>query len=378
MSKNIDLDAIEKEMQEKVADAEKNLNQTVTIAIIGKVSTGKSSLLNALFHKKRDEQLATVGATSGVTTKVKRFELGEHVEIMDSPGLGDIIDENSATTRTVMQDIDVGILVVTGSADVSQKQHYDELKNHCKQVFVVLNKIDEYDKKKAALKDVVAQWQDVLNLSNDEMIFQTCTDGYDPNYDPDLELDIRGVEQLKEAILTFLKKYGKDLLLEREIEEKSVLARRVIYTALAAVGTEAFIPGSAVYITGTQAVAIMSLHYIYTGEILHKSSAIAAIPLFASQSIGSNAFIWAKSLLPPTGLLDAAAAGVAITVTLAMLSTVNWIYQKGYNLDNKKEIKDQFQKFQRLLQDIGIKEIMRIIKDRDANAIKKLVEQLVK
>jgi GTPase Era involved in 16S rRNA processing len=46
-----------------------------------------------------------------------------------------------------MLDIDVGILVVSDSADITQKKHYDELKQHCKQVFVVLNKIDLYDKK---------------------------------------------------------------------------------------------------------------------------------------------------------------------------------------------------------------------------------------
>jgi small GTP-binding protein len=378
-NKGFNSDSVEKETQAKLDDIEKNLDKTVTVAIVGKVSAGKSSLLNALFHKRRDEQLATVGATSGVTTKVKRFKLSDKVEIMDSPGLGDIIDENSAATRTAMLDIDVGILVVTGSADVSQKQHYDELKDHCKQVFVVLNKIDEYDKKKAALKDVVAQWQDVLSLSNDEIIFQTCTDGYDPDYDPDMELDIRGVDELREAILTFLKKHGKDLLLAREMEKKSVIARRIIYGALAAVAVEAFIPGSALYITGTQAAAIMSIHYIYTGEGLTKQHAIAAIPLFASQSIGASAFLVAKSFLPPTGVLDIAAAVVAVTVTLAMLSTVNWMYENGYNFDNKTEIKEQFNKFKKLLEHIGAKDIItEIIKTRDMSAIKKIIEQLVK
>lgn len=377
MNSSVDVD-FEAAAQQKLDDIEASLNEKVTVAIIGKVSAGKSSLLNALFHKNKDDQLAEVGATSGVTTKVKRFKLGEKVEIMDSPGLGDVIDENSEVTRQAILDIDVGILVVSDSADITQKQHYDELKRHCKQVFVVLNKIDLYDKKKSALKGVVDQWSDALGLSSDEKIFQTCADGYDPDYDVDSELDIRGVDELRDAILDFLRKYGKDLILAREMDRKSTLAKKVIYTALAAVATEAFIPGSAVYISATQAAAIMSIHYIYTGEVLSKKSALAALPLFASQSAGTNIFLWAKSVLPPTGILDVAAAGIATVVTLAMLSTVNWVYENGYNLDNKSELKEKFNSIYKVLKDIGPQEIFNIIKNRDVDAIKKLIEKFVK
>lgn len=372
-------DDIEQETQAKLDDIEQNLNKKVTVAVIGKVSAGKSSLLNALFHRRRDEQLATVGAISGVTTKVKRFSLSKNVEIMDSPGLGDIIDENSAETRQAMLDIDVGILVVSDSADTSQKQHYDLLKEHCKQVFVVLNKIDIYDRQKSSIPKVVEQWKNALGLAENEQIFQTCTFGYDSDCDADTELDIRGVDELREAIFVFLKKHGKDLILAREMEKKSIIARRIIYSTLAAVAVEAFIPGSALYITGTQAAAIMSIHYVYTGEVLSKKHAIAAIPLFASQSIGASAFLFAKSFLPPTGVLDIAAAVVATTVTLAMLSTVNWMYENGYNFDNKTEIKEQFNKFKKLLEHIGAKDIITdIIKTKNMSAIKKIIEQLVK
>ena len=121
----------------------------------------------------------------------------------------------------------------------------------------------------------------------------------------------------------------------------------------------------------------MSIHYIYTGEVLSKKSALAALPLFASQSAGTNIFLWAKSILPPTGVLDVAAAGIATVVTLAMLSTVNWIYENVYNLDNKTELKDKFNSIYKVLKDIGPQEIFNIIKNRDINAIKKLIEKFV-
>ncbi|RZG78069.1 GTPase [Acinetobacter sp. WCHAc060025] len=379
MGTNFNTDSVETETQKKLDEIEKNLEKNVTIAVVGKVSAGKSSLLNALFHKNKNEELlANVGAMSGVTTKVKRFKLGKYVEIMDSPGLGDIIDENSAATRNALLDIDVGILVVSDSADVAQKQHFDLLKTHCKKVFVVLNKIDMYDRQKSSIPKVVQQWREALNLSETENIFQTCTFGYDPDTDSETNLDIRGVDELRTSIFAFLKEHGKDLVLAREMERKSVIAKRIIYGALAAVGIEAFIPGSAIYITGTQAAAIMSIHYTYTGEVLSKKSAVAIIPLFASQSIGANAFLFAKSFLPPTGILDIAAAGVAIIVTLAMLSAVNWVYENGYNLDDKTELKEQFNRFKKLLDEIGAKEIARIIISKDIKSIMELISKFIK
>jgi uncharacterized protein len=368
----------EKNTDLRLEEIENAFQKKVTIAIIGKVSAGKSSLLNAFFNRTRENQLASVGAISGVTTKVKRFKVSQNVEVLDSPGLDDIIDANSAETRNILEEIDIGILVLSDSADISQKRHYEDLKKNCRKVFVVLNKIDMYDKKKSALQQVLSQWKEVLSLPSDETIFPTCADGYDPNYDSSFELDIRGVEELRSEVYNCLAKYGKALILEREMNKKSALARKVIYTALISVGVEAFIPGSAIYIAGTQAATIMAIHYIYTGEKLSKKSALAVLPIFASQSIGSNIFLWAKSVLPPTGVLDMAAASVAVLVTLAMLSTVNWIYENGYNLDDKSEIKSQFNKIYNLLEDIGAKEIAKIVINKDVDAVKKLIEKFVK
>lgn len=376
----LDEERFNAEVQKQLGDIEEELKSTVRIAIVGKVSTGKSSLLNALFKRSRNNILAKVMATSGVTTECQSFSLGKNIEIIDSPGLGDVIKENSQITLDNLNSIDVGILVVSDSVDVSQKGHYDELSLHCKKVFVVLNKIDLYDKKKkAALEKVVQQWHEVLGLKDDEKIFQTCVDGYDPETDDDVELDIRGVDELRKEIFAFLKEHGKYLVLAREIEEKSTLVKEVIVACMIAVAGCAFIPGSSVYITGAQAAAIIRIHYIYTGEVISKSHVTALIPLFFSWSIGSSAFLAVKSFLPPTGVLDAAAAGVAMGVTFAMLSTVNWMYKNGYNFkDNKGEIKEQFKKFYKTLQDINLSEIWNIVKTRDSVAIMALINKFVK
>ena len=130
--------------------------------------------------------------------------------------------------------------------------------------------------------------------------------------------------------------------------------------ALAAVAAEAFIPGSAAYITATQAVAISSLNYLYTGEALNKTSVLALLPTFAGQSVGTTLFLWAKSFLPPTGVVDIAAAGIAVVVTFAMLAAVKWVLENNHSLDDKAALKEAFNRFKKtgeVLKDVSLEDI---------------------
>ena len=48
--------------------------------------------------------------------------------------------------------------------------------------------------------------------------------------------------------------------------EKTSNATKIIATSLVTVAVQAFIPGSAAYMAATQATAIVSLYYLYTGN----------------------------------------------------------------------------------------------------------------
>ena len=143
---------VDRIVEQKLPD----LNKTLNIAILGKVSSGKSSLLNALLRRTRETLISKVGAQSGVTDKLYFFQLDERVLIIDSPGLDDIQREKSGITEQFLRSIDIGLLVITGSADASQKKSYDELKKHSKQAIVVLNKRDEWDHLKTSAFQGVA------------------------------------------------------------------------------------------------------------------------------------------------------------------------------------------------------------------------------
>lgn len=323
-----------------------NFNEHLNIAVVGKVSTGKSSLLNAILERTRNNPLAEVGPTSGVTTSIIAYKLDENVLIIDCPGLDDIQKQNSTETKEFLDSIDLGIFIVTGSADASQKANFDELQSKCKKTFVVLNKIDEWDDLvDSARNDVVDQWKRTLGARK---IYETCTKGFDPKMRKDADMDIRGVDDLRGEIFSFLKKEKKDILLAKHLKNKRPYAISIIVGAVIATAAEAFIPGSTAYITATQVVAIGSLAYLYTGEVLSKGSILGLMPEFIGQSLGTNAFLFLKSFAPPTGVLDVIAAAVAAVITFAMLAAVMWVFENGHSLKDKPELKEAFQKFMKI------------------------------
>jgi ribosome biogenesis GTPase A len=338
MTTQSDFDKIfDREYENKVPD----LNQLLKIAVVGTVSTGKSSLINAIFERDETDIIAPVGARSGVTTTITEYPLGKRLVIYDCPGLDDVHEENSEKTKGLLYDI--GIFVVTGSANASQKKNYSDIGQKAKKTFLVLNKIDDFDDKdESALEEVATQWKESLNATE---IFLTCTKGYDPKRKKDASMDLRGIENLTKEIFSFSHEIGKSLLLVAQLKKKSSYANKIIITALTAVAAEAFIPGSAAYITATQVIAITSLYYTYTEEVLTKKSAIALLPTFFGQSVGTNLFLWAKSALPPTFIIDVAASGIAIVITFAMLAAVKTLLEKGYDLSDTKMLVEEFKKF---------------------------------
>jgi len=343
---NLDEESFFDRVKAEVSEKMPNLSQTLNMAVIGKVSAGKSSLINALLKLSRKEAhdlKINVGAVSGVTKQLNILKLDEKVCLIDSPGLDDVIKENSEVTKKFLEHIDVGIFVVTGSSDASQKKSLDDLRKHCDEIFVVLNKIDQWDDlDPSALDEIAEQWKRDLAISK---IYRTCAKGYDPkSVAPNM--DIRGVVALRSDVEKFLEKKGKDLLLARHMAEKQSYAIKIIATALVAVVVAAFLPGSAASITSAQVVAIVCLYYLYTGEILSSNAALAVLPTVLSQNVGTSLFLLVKSFVPPTGVLDVAAAGVAVVITIALLSAVNYVLSIGARLDEEELLRSKYRTYQ--------------------------------
>lgn len=342
--------AIEAKCENLVQDFDKTLN----IAIIGNVSCGKSSLINAFLMRNRNNQVAKVGVQAGVTQKIQVYRLDDKVRLIDSPGLGDIRAENSEVTRKFIENIDVGILVVSGAADASQKIFFDDLKRSCDSVFVVLSKIDVWDKFEGqALEDVINQWKKYLRV---DQIYPVCTFGYDPQISGSIPLDIRGVDELREDIEIFLEDRGKKLLLARHMSQKRKYALGIILSAVTAVGVQAALPGKAAWIVATQSTAIISLYYLYKGKRLTPTAIVALLPVFAGEAVATNVFLFFASFIPPTGVVELAAAITAMSITGAMLASVNFVLSDGLDLDNKQALKIKFKEYKKKM-DAALKKI---------------------
>jgi small GTP-binding protein len=292
---------------------------TLNTIVIGRVSSGKSSLINALLAKVRKNSLFKVRAESGVTQKVQCLRLNDRMRLIDSPGLDDVRADNSIMTRKFLERVDVGILVVDGSSDARQKQHLDDLRRQCAHVFVVFNKIDEYDKwQPTVLERVIAQWKQDLGV---ETIYPTCAFGYDPEVNHDMQLDIRGVDTLRADIENLLQQRWQDIVNARAFSETRTAIVDIISNTMGKLAEQALKPQSSPYILGTLAIAVTEIKHLFYGKTPSGAETRKIMALLASGEPCAWGFLWIGgsssnlSLDIPTAR-DAIADGLAMLLTL--------------------------------------------------------------
>ncbi|NET44439.1 hypothetical protein [Okeania sp. SIO2B3] len=87
------------------------------------------------------------------------------------------------------------------------------------------------------------------------------------------------------------------------------------------------------------------------------------VPVFVTETPVSNLFLAVKSFFPPTGVLDFPAIVVAVTSTLAMLASVNYIFYTGAELEQEKLLKEHFREFHQKAKDFIVKLALTNIED---------------
>lgn len=84
--------SFESSFNEATDEINAQLNVELYISLVGDVNAGKSSTINALL----EEELVTVGAKPGETIEIKEIHHKENIVFVDTPGLDDVVTENSA------------------------------------------------------------------------------------------------------------------------------------------------------------------------------------------------------------------------------------------------------------------------------------------
>ncbi|MCS6959000.1 MAG: GTPase domain-containing protein [Pseudanabaenaceae cyanobacterium SKYGB_i_bin29] len=229
------------------------------LLVMGKVSTGKSSLLNALLGKARKNSPFKVRAESGVTQTLERWQLNPYLCLIDTPGLDYLHNSDWQ-----LPPIDVGIFVVAGSADGRQRQHLDRLRELCPRVVVVLNKIDQYDKWQPFVLDrVMEQWRQALGI---ERIFPTCTFGFDPELDLSVQLDLRGIEDLKAELEKLLGSRWQERQKRKQVSLSTLVG--IVTPTIRSIAESGSTSRRSPFIPGLLAIALGELHQLYYGRSL--------------------------------------------------------------------------------------------------------------
>src|SRR5438093_643694 len=142
---------------------EKQAAQKLEIVAFGTISSGKSSLLNALAGRDAFQ------ADPGAGTTQERLELpwpgDDGVLLVDTPGLGEVeAPERVAIAAQAARDADLVLLVVDGPLRESEHSLLTKLGEMEKRVLVCLNKADWYDddERSSLLGQITSQVRSVV------------------------------------------------------------------------------------------------------------------------------------------------------------------------------------------------------------------------
>lgn len=193
---------------------------SLEIVAFGTVSSGKSSLLNALAGR----DVFASDARGGTT--VHRNEIpwpgAERVTLVDTPGLGEVDGEaRQHVSAQAAQNADIILLVVDGPLRASEFRLLAELKQMDKPILVCLNKDDLYSEAEKGrllgqineqVKDVAAAGAALAVRSNGGVRKRVRVTAGGETIEETVEL-APDIAPLAERMLDVVKKDGTDLLL---------------------------------------------------------------------------------------------------------------------------------------------------------------------
>lgn len=199
---------------------EKRESQQLEIVAFGVISSGKSSLLNALAGR----DVFSTDARGGTT--LARNEIlwpgDDKVTLVDTPGLEEVGGvERTAESAAAARDADIVLLVVDGPLRQSEFDLLAQLGEMEKRLIVCLNKVDWYDarEKERLLSQIAEQVkefvhsEDVLAVRSNpthHLRLSILPDGTESEVQVPVESDIT---PLADRLLAIVRQDGKNLLL---------------------------------------------------------------------------------------------------------------------------------------------------------------------
>jgi small GTP-binding protein len=116
------------------------VQRRVTVGVVGSPSAGKDAAIKTLFGLDS----GNIHPIAGSTTEVSLHQLGEDLFLVNTPGLGDVMDEVTERTRQILRHIDVYVYVLNVEGGVQAREQSDHAACVAsgKPVLVCVNKVD--------------------------------------------------------------------------------------------------------------------------------------------------------------------------------------------------------------------------------------------
>ena len=278
--------AAEESFDQASDDIKEELEGKLVVAFIGNVSSGKGSLINAIFG----EEVASVHPIAGWTTEVQLFPVPEvpNLVIADTPGLEDVSEVISEKTRAFQENCDMFVYLVNGAVGCTKPDHraYGTLVGTGNPVAAVVNKADTIRGTGEQMAEFISRTRGQLGAEG-KAFFVVAADP-----DPDKYPKPIGIDPVVDWLLRTAKEEGKGLLMAKAIRDKRQAASMMIGASTAAAGLAGAlpIPGSDyITLTAIQTSMLLQLSSIY-GVTISKDTVVQFIPQVLTSGAGRQIF----------------------------------------------------------------------------------------
>ncbi len=317
-AQNPEIEAAVNESFDKASDeVNKELNSELYIALVGDVNAGKSSSINALLA----DDLVSVGAKPGETVEIQEIYYKDNIVFVDTPGLDDVMKENSEKTLAYYKQSDVILFYLNAAGTVlsdNELKTLQVIEKTNEDIIVVLNKIDAAD--------------DIPALVN--YIDEKIGGKY-----PVIPISSRTGEnlpELQDAIINILQEKSKDLLLGKELKDKGRIANKWILQAGATASGIGAIPmpgADFIPLVGIQVSLIVRLSTLYDKPV-SKANAKELILATIVGNLGRTAFRQIVKVIPGAG--SVVGASVAGATTVALGHAVKYMHENDIKLSSRQ------------------------------------------
>jgi small GTP-binding protein len=288
-------------------------NDEIHIAVYGRVSVGKSALLNALLGESRFSTSPLHGMTRQVTTGSWREYAAGNILMIDTPGINEVDGEaREQLAAEVAQRADIVLFVVDGDMTGTELEALRRLKTLGMPLIVVLNKADRYSHEQLEqIRESLARHLEGMVARND-----IVTASADPAMQVVIRVDEEGretetsrqpaadVEPVRNRLWSILENEGKSLAavnaslfagrLSDEVAARILDAKRHLGSQL--IRTYCLAKGIAVAINPVPVADLVAAAVVDVSMIVHLSR-IYGLPINKGEARGLLKTIGAQMVL---------------------------------------------------------------------------------